>query len=73
MQEAGQTFGPETAYGSAMTKVAQTQLKLGAAERELVQSTSNQTLLPIKRFLEGDMKNIQVSFWTLFGVGEYPF
>jgi endophilin-B len=60
MQEAGQTFGPDIAYGSALLKVAQTQMKLGASEREMVQTTTNQTLAPIRRFLEGDMKNIQV-------------
>ena len=60
MQEAGQTFGPDTGFGGALMKVAQTQMKLGASEREMVQTTVSQTLGPIRRFLEGDMKNIQV-------------
>lgn len=60
MQLAGQTFGSETNFGSSLLKVASTEMKLGAAERELMQTTSTQTLAPISRFLEGDIKNIQV-------------
>jgi hypothetical protein len=60
MQEAAQTFGTDSAYGNALNKIAQTQMKLGSAEREMVQTTSSQTLAPIRRFIDGDMKNIQV-------------
>uniref|UniRef100_A0A914HG55 BAR domain-containing protein n=1 Tax=Globodera rostochiensis TaxID=31243 RepID=A0A914HG55_GLORO len=59
MQEAGQTFGIDTPFGGALQKVAQTEAKLGGAERELIQTTVGQTLMPIRRFLEGDMRNIQ--------------
>lgn len=46
--------------GSALLKVAQTEFKLGASERELISNSAANTLLPIRRFLEGDMKTIQV-------------
>ncbi|KAL6724387.1 hypothetical protein Aduo_019281 [Ancylostoma duodenale] len=45
--------------GSALVKIAQTEQKLGQAEKEFVTSSASQTLLPIRRFLEGDMKTIQ--------------
>ncbi|GMR31117.1 hypothetical protein PMAYCL1PPCAC_01312 [Pristionchus mayeri] len=59
MCEAGEEFGAATPYGSALLKVAATQQKLGQHERELVGQAAQQTLLPIKRFLDGDMKTIQ--------------
>ncbi|KAL3067951.1 hypothetical protein niasHT_037941 [Heterodera trifolii] len=59
MQEAAQSFGTETPFGGALQKIAQTEAKLGAAEKEMVQTTAGQTLVPIKRFLEGEMRNIQ--------------
>lgn len=46
--------------GSALIKVSHTEQKLGQAEREFVNQTASTTLLPIKRFLEGDMRTIQV-------------
>lgn len=59
MSEAGEEFGSSTPYGSALVKVAQTEQRLGQAEREFVTSCASHTLLPIRRFLEGDMKTIQ--------------
>ncbi|EYB96156.1 hypothetical protein Y032_0153g2939 [Ancylostoma ceylanicum] len=59
MSDAGEEFGSTTPYGSALVKIAQTEQKLGQAEREFVTSSASQTLLPIRRFLEGDMKTIQ--------------
>lgn len=61
MMDAGNEFGPTTAYGSALMKVAQTELKLGAHEHEFLNATAANTLVPIRRFLEGDMKTIQVT------------
>lgn len=46
--------------GEALLKVAQTEFKLGAAEREFISTSANNTLLPFRRFLEGDIKTIQV-------------
>uniref|UniRef100_A0A915EEE8 Endophilin-B1 n=1 Tax=Ditylenchus dipsaci TaxID=166011 RepID=A0A915EEE8_9BILA len=59
MLDAGNEFGPSTPYGSALLKVAQTEFKLGSCEREFISNSANNTLLPIRRFLEGDMKTIQ--------------
>ncbi|KIH57091.1 BAR domain protein [Ancylostoma duodenale] len=59
MSDAGEEFGSTTPYGSALVKIAQTEQKLGQAEKEFVTSSASQTLLPIRRFLEGDMKTIQ--------------
>ncbi|KJH44173.1 BAR domain protein [Dictyocaulus viviparus] len=59
MSEAGEEFGSTTAYGSTLLKIAQSEQKLGQAEREFVAASASQTLLPIRRFLEGDMRTIQ--------------
>ncbi|VDN53942.1 unnamed protein product [Dracunculus medinensis] len=59
MNEAGIEFGAGTPYGSALLKVSQAEFKVGAAERDLINSCANNALFPIRRFLEGDMKTIQ--------------
>uniref|UniRef100_A0A915LFH8 BAR domain-containing protein n=1 Tax=Meloidogyne javanica TaxID=6303 RepID=A0A915LFH8_MELJA len=58
MLGAGQAFGSDTNFGNALLKMSTAEMKLGAAEREMMQTTSTQTLAPIKRFLEGDVRNI---------------
>ena len=40
----------------------QAQKKLGQEEREFVHATAAAFLTPLKNFLEGDMKTLQVSF-----------
>jgi hypothetical protein len=59
MQDASNEFGETTPYGIALSKVSQTEFKIGGAEREFISNAANNTLLPIRRFLEGDMKTIQ--------------
>ncbi|VDK49971.1 unnamed protein product [Anisakis simplex] len=59
MTDAGNEFGSGTPYGNALLKVAQAEFKLGAGERDLINNCASNTLLPIRRFLEGDMKTIQ--------------
>ena len=59
MQDAANEFGISTPYGSALNRVAQTEFKLGTAEREFLTNSANNTLLPTRRFLEGDMRTIQ--------------
>ncbi|EJW78264.1 hypothetical protein WUBG_10829, partial [Wuchereria bancrofti] len=39
--------------------IAQAEFKLGAGERDFINSCASNTLLPVRRFLEGDMKTIQ--------------
>ena len=67
MLDAGNEFGSNTPYGGALLKVAQTQFKLGAGEREFIATSASNTLLPIRRFLEGDMKTIQKERKILHG------
>uniref|UniRef100_A0A183E0L9 BAR domain-containing protein n=1 Tax=Gongylonema pulchrum TaxID=637853 RepID=A0A183E0L9_9BILA len=40
-------------------KTAQAEFKIGAGERDFINGCASSTLLPIRRFLEGDMKTIQ--------------
>ena len=47
--------------GNALVKCGQTEQKLGQAERELVQAAANNFLQPLRAFLDGDMKTVQVS------------
>ena len=46
--------------GSTLIKCGQTEQRLGQSERGFIQSTSNNFLQPLKGFLEGDMKTVQV-------------
>ncbi|XP_078327003.1 endophilin-B1-like isoform X2 [Crassostrea virginica] len=57
--DGGNDFGPGTTYGNALVKCGQAQLRIGNAEREFIQTTSNDFLQPLHNFLEGDMKTIQ--------------
>ncbi|KAM3728234.1 Endophilin-B1 [Dirofilaria immitis] len=59
MNEAGNEFGAGTPYGNALLKTAQAEFKLGSGERDFINSCTSNTLLPVRRFLEGDMKTIQ--------------
>lgn len=54
--------------GSALLKTAQTEFKLGAGERDFINSCASNTLLPVRRFLEGDMKTIQVRYFVLLTI-----
>lgn len=47
--------------GDTLAKVSSIQFQIGAAEREMVQSAIVNTIAPLKRFLEGEMKNINVT------------
>ena len=47
--------------GSALVKCGQAQQKLGQAERDYLSSTANNFLQPLKAFLDGDMKTVQVT------------
>lgn len=58
--------------GSSLLKVSQAEFKVGAAERDLINSCANNALFPIRRFLEGDMKTIQV-FFCVFPSFTYSF
>ncbi|XP_051866659.1 endophilin-B1-like isoform X2 [Pristis pectinata] len=58
MLDAGNDFGPGTAYGSALIKCGETENRIGAAERELIHTSAVNFLTPLRNFLEGDYKTI---------------
>ncbi|XP_031344071.1 endophilin-B1 isoform X2 [Photinus pyralis] len=58
MIEAGNEFGPGTAYGSALIKVGQCEQKLGQTERDFIGSAGLCYTQPLQKFLEGEMKTI---------------
>uniref|UniRef100_A0A8C9U376 Endophilin-B1 n=2 Tax=Scleropages formosus TaxID=113540 RepID=A0A8C9U376_SCLFO len=58
MIDAGNEYGPGTAYGNALVKCGETQKQIGSAEREFMQSTATNFLTPFRNFLEGDFKTI---------------
>ncbi|KAM4647413.1 endophilin-B2 isoform 4-T4 [Amazona ochrocephala] len=58
MTEAANDFGPGTPYGKTLIKVGETQRRLGAAERDFIQSASINFLTPLRNFLEGDWRTI---------------
>lgn len=58
MIEAGNEFGPGTAYGSALIKVGQCEHKLGQTERDFIGSAGLCYTQPLQKFLEGEMKTI---------------
>lgn len=58
MVEAGNAFGPSTAYGSSLIKVGQWEQKLGQAERDFIGSSGMCLTQPLRKFLETEMKTI---------------
>ncbi|XP_038601011.1 endophilin-B1 isoform X4 [Tachyglossus aculeatus] len=58
MIDAGNDFGPGTAYGNALIKCGETQRRIGTADRELIQTSAINFLNPLRNFIEGDYKTI---------------
>lgn len=58
MIEAGNEFGPGTAYGSTLIKVGQCEQKLGQTERDFIGSAGIAFTQPLQKFLDGEMKTI---------------
>ncbi|XP_078248329.1 endophilin-B1 isoform X3 [Pogona vitticeps] len=58
MIDSGNEFGPGTAYGNALIKCGETQKRIGAADRELIQTAAINFLTPLRNFIEGDYKTI---------------
>ena len=46
--------------GSALIKCGQTEQRLGTAERDYISASANGFIQPLKAFLDGDMKTVQV-------------
>ncbi|XP_039340784.1 endophilin-B1 isoform X1 [Mauremys reevesii] len=58
MIDAGNEFGPGTAYGNALIKCGETQKRIGTADRELIQTSAINFLTPLRNFIDGDYKTI---------------
>ncbi|KAM4576643.1 endophilin-B2a isoform 2-T2 [Odontesthes bonariensis] len=58
MEDAAKEFGPGTPYGSTLVKVGECERRLGAAEREFIQTSAISFLAPLRNFLEGDWRTI---------------
>uniref|UniRef100_A0A1B6CNB0 Uncharacterized protein n=1 Tax=Clastoptera arizonana TaxID=38151 RepID=A0A1B6CNB0_9HEMI len=58
MIDAGNEFGPGTAYGSCLIKVGQCEQQLGHIERNFISSAHHCFLNPLQKFLDGEMKTI---------------
>lgn len=58
MIEAGNEFGPGTAYGAALIKVGQQEQKLGQTERDFIGSAGICFTQPLRKFLDGEMRTI---------------
>ncbi|KAK9869535.1 hypothetical protein WA026_003291 [Henosepilachna vigintioctopunctata] len=58
MVEAGNVFGPGTAYGSTLIKVGQFEQKLGQNERDFIGSVGMCFTQPMRKFLDTEVKTI---------------
>ncbi|XP_033829092.1 endophilin-B2-like [Periophthalmus magnuspinnatus] len=58
MEDAAREFGAGGPYGSTLIKVGECERRLGAAEREFLQTASISFLNPLRNFLEGDWRTI---------------
>ncbi|OWA53452.1 Endophilin-B1 [Hypsibius exemplaris] len=58
LTDAGNDFGPETPYGTALITAGNYQHRLGQAELEFVSNSADVFLTPLRRFLEGDIKTV---------------
>ncbi|XP_071821002.1 endophilin-B1-like isoform X4 [Apostichopus japonicus] len=57
--EGGNELGPGTQYGAALIKCGDTQRKMAQFEHEFVQTSYTNIVVPLRKFLEEDMKTIQ--------------
>ncbi|XP_028270643.1 endophilin-B2-like isoform X2 [Parambassis ranga] len=58
MQDAAKEFGLGAPYGSTLLTVGEYERRLGAAEREFLQTSAISYLTPLRNFLEGDWRTI---------------
>jgi len=58
MIEAGNEFGPDTQYGSALIRVGQAEKRLGELEKEYIKSTNEGLIIPLTSFLDGEMRDV---------------
>uniref|UniRef100_A0A8C5ETA7 Endophilin-B1 n=1 Tax=Gouania willdenowi TaxID=441366 RepID=A0A8C5ETA7_GOUWI len=58
MQDAGKEFGLDSPYGNTLMIVGDCESRLGAAERDFIQTSAISFLSPLRNFLEGDWRTI---------------
>lgn len=58
MIDAGNQFGPGTAYGNTLIKTGQTMLRIGIAHKQYSNTAQNKFLQPLHNFLNGDVKAV---------------
>uniref|UniRef100_A0A3P8VN26 Endophilin-B1 n=1 Tax=Cynoglossus semilaevis TaxID=244447 RepID=A0A3P8VN26_CYNSE len=58
MEDAAKEFGAVSPYGSTLIIVGDCEKRLGAAERDFLQTSTMSFLTPLRNFLEGDWKTI---------------
>uniref|UniRef100_A0A7N6AUM1 Endophilin-B1 n=1 Tax=Anabas testudineus TaxID=64144 RepID=A0A7N6AUM1_ANATE len=58
MEDAAKEFDLGTPYGNTLMKVGECEKRLGAAEREFLQTSAISFLTPLRNFLEGDWRTI---------------
>jgi len=58
MIEAGNEFGPDTQYGSALIRVGQAEKRLGELEKDYIKNTNEGLIIPLSSFLDEEMKNV---------------
>lgn len=58
MEDAARDFGAGSPYGSTLIKVGECERRLGASEREFLQTAAISFLNPLRNFLEGDWRTI---------------
>uniref|UniRef100_A0A8C7ZE44 Endophilin-B2 n=1 Tax=Oryzias sinensis TaxID=183150 RepID=A0A8C7ZE44_9TELE len=58
MEDAAKEFGLESPYGSTLVKVGECERRLGAVEKDFIQTADISFLSPLRNFLEGDCRII---------------
>uniref|UniRef100_A0A7N6BUZ5 Endophilin-B1 n=1 Tax=Anabas testudineus TaxID=64144 RepID=A0A7N6BUZ5_ANATE len=61
MEDAAKEFDLGTPYGNTLMKVGECEKRLGAAEREFLQTSAISFLTPLRNFLEGDWRTISMA------------
>jgi hypothetical protein len=63
--ESGHEVGLNHQYGNLLVKIGEAEKKLGTSEKDFVVRSSECFIQPLKSFLDGQMKTIQVYIYTI--------
>ncbi|KAL3111308.1 hypothetical protein niasHT_013350 [Heterodera trifolii] len=58
-EAASKAVGAESTFGAILLKVSQTESKMAAGERQLIQSITTQTLASLRHLLENELRTVQ--------------